>query len=118
MQAIQVKYDEAIRNCGPDLTIALHINVTVRQMFSDGPAEPALTPRFHFGGIPLRSQAVRPFMTADFESRASTISDSICTHMLLPKRTNVNPFLELFCPFWGETGKSVKIHLHCPGVLW
>ena len=62
MQAIQVKYDEATKNCGPDLTIALHINVTVRQMFSDGPAETRLTQRFHFGGIPLRSQAVRPLL--------------------------------------------------------
>ena len=37
--------------CRPDPTIALHINVTVRQMFSDGPAGKDLAFFSGFGGV-------------------------------------------------------------------
>ena len=52
-QRLKVKYGESPKRKQPDLTIALHNIVTVRQIFSDGPANTVHADRIRFGGSPF-----------------------------------------------------------------
>lgn len=53
MQAVQGKRRNKENTSSRPFTIALHINVTVRQIFSDGPADPLLASKTRFGGVPF-----------------------------------------------------------------